>query len=168
MREEDEFQDAAVRRERPLLADRRFATLWLVQGLTQTAHHALLFTLLVVVLDITRSSTHMSLLVLSFILPSILLGMAVGVLLDRWRRVPVLVGTSVLRTLACLLYLLFHEEVWGVYAISLGFASVGLFFNPAVVAFIPVLVPRPRLVDANSLYNFTLTGSQLVGLVFLP
>jgi MFS family permease len=167
METQDQLQEPTVWQERPLLGDRRFATLWLVQGLAQTAHYALLFTLLVVVLDLTSSSTHMGLLVLSFILPSILVGMAIGVLLDRWRRVPVMVVTNVLRALACILYLFFHQEVLAVYAVSLGFASAGLFFNPAVVALIPALVPRQRLVNANSLYNFTMTGSQLLGLVFL-
>lgn len=167
MREEDDPQVSRVGRERPLLADRRFAKLWLVQGLSQTAQNAVLFALLVVVLEITNSSTHTSLLVLSFIFPSIAMGMAIGVLLDRWRKLPVLVVTSGLRSLACILYLFFHEQVWGVYAISLGFATAGLFFNPTVVALIPTIVRRGRLVDANSLYNFTLTGSQLMGIVFL-
>jgi hypothetical protein len=36
-----------------------------------------------------------------------------------------------------------------------------------VVALIPSLVPRDKLVPANSLYNFTLTASQLLGIVFL-
>jgi hypothetical protein len=48
-----------------------------------------------------------------------------------------------------------------------GVATAGLFFNPAVVSLIPSLVPRERLVPANSLYNFTLTGSQLLGIVFV-
>ena len=47
------------------------------------------------------------------------------------------------------------------------FATSGLFFNPSVVSLIPSLVPRNRLVQANSLYNFTMTGSQLVGIVFI-
>jgi len=152
---------------RPLLTDRSFARLWLIQGLSQTAQNALLFSLLIIVLQNTASSTHTSLLILSFILPSIPLGMAIGVLLDRWRKGQVLVITSILRAAACVLYLFFHEDVWAIYAISLGFATAGLFFNPAVVALIPSIVRRERLVDANSLYNFTLTGSQLIGMVFL-
>ena len=60
-----------VAESRPLLADRRFASLWLSQGLAQTAQNALLFSLLIVILDITGSSLHTSLLVLCFILPSI-------------------------------------------------------------------------------------------------
>ncbi|MBI1886697.1 MAG: MFS transporter [Chloroflexi bacterium] len=157
-----EFHEA-----RPLLADRRFATLWVAQGLAQTAQNALLFSLLVVVLNITNSSTHTSLLVLTFILPSIPLGVAVGVLLDRWRKGSVLVVTNLLRTGFCILYFFFHSNVWLLYGISLGFATSGLFFNPAVVAIIPSVVPKGRLVAANSLHNFTVTGSQLLGMVFL-
>lgn len=154
-------------RERLLLRDRRFAKLWLVQGLAQTAQNAILFALLIVVLETTRSSTHTSLLILSFILPSIPMGMAIGVLLDRWPKARVLMVTNGLRALACVLYFFVHEEVWAIYAVSLGFATAGSFFNPAVVAMIPAIVRRERLVTANSLYNFTLTGSQLVGIVFL-
>jgi MFS family permease len=167
MSESADTPASPVGRERSLLTDRRFAKLWLVQGLSQTAQNALLFTLLVVVLDRTGSSTQSGLLILSFILPTIALGMAIGVLLDRWRKIRVLVITNVVRSLACLLYLFFHQDVLAIYAISLGFATAGMFFNPAVLALIPSLVRRERLVSANSLYNLTLTGSQLVGLVFL-
>lgn len=157
----------AVARSRALLADRRFASLWLSQGLAQTAQNAILFTLLVVVLGLTGSSVHTSLLVLAFILPSIPLGFIVGVVLDRTRKEPVLVVTNLLRAGACLLFFFFHSNEWVIYGISVGFATAGLFFNPAVVALVPSLVSRERLVPANSLYNFTVTGSQLVGIVFL-
>ncbi|MDP2662577.1 MAG: MFS transporter, partial [Dehalococcoidia bacterium] len=67
----------------------------------------------------------------------------------------------------CILLFFFHSNEWAIYGISVGLATSGLFFNPAVVALIPSLVPRERLVPANSLYNFTMTGSQLLGMVFL-
>ena len=156
-----------VGQSRARLADRRFGSLWLSQGLAQTAQNALLFTLLIVVLEITGSSIQTSILVFSFILPSILMGMVGGVMLDRLRKGPVLVVTSLLRAGGCVLFFFFHSNEWVIYAISFGFATSGLFFNPAVVALIPSLVPRDRLVPANSLYNFTLTGSQLAGMVFL-
>lgn len=152
---------------RPLLADKRFLTLWLAQGLAQTAQNALLFSLLIVVLKITGSSTQTSILIFSFILPSLLLGLAVGVLLDRWRKIPVLVITGLLRAGCCVLYLLFHEDILVIDIISVGFSASGLFFSPAIVSLIPSLAPRDRLVNANSLYNFTVTGSQLFGMVFL-
>jgi len=152
---------------RALLLQPRFGTLWLTQGLAQVAQNAILFTLLVLVLKLTGSSAASSVLVLAFILPSIFIGVFVGVLLDRWRKGTVLVITNLVRAGACVLYLFFNDDVLAIYAISLVFSTSGLFFNPAVVSLIPSVVRRERLVSANSLYNFTLTGSQLAGMVFL-
>jgi MFS family permease len=156
-----------VVKSRALLADRRFASLWLSQGIAQTASNAMLFSLLVVILSITGSSVHTSFLVLSFTLPSIPMGIIVGVVLDRVRKDSVLIVTNLVRAGCCVLFFFFHSNEWVIYAISFGFSTAGLFFNPAVVSLIPSLVSRERLVSANSLYNFTLTGSQLVGIVFI-
>jgi MFS family permease len=172
----DEAQDQPARyepkvreviRSRALLRDPRFASLWLSHGLALTAQNALLFTLLVVVFKITGNSLTTSVLVLCFILPSIPMGFIVGVVLDRTKKETVLVVTSLLRALGCILYLVFHDEVWMIYLITIGHATAGLFFNPAVISLIPTLVSRDRLVPANSLYNFTLTAAQLLGIVFL-
>jgi MFS family permease len=154
-------------RSRALLRDPRFASLWLSHGLALTAQNALLFTLLVVVFQISGNSLATSILVLCFILPSIPLGFIVGVVLDRTNKEFVLVVTSLVRAAGCLLFLLFHSQVWTIYLIAVVHATAGLFFNPAVIALIPALVSRERLVPANSLYNFTLTGSQLLGIVIL-
>lgn len=156
-----------VVRSRALLTDRRFLSLWLSQGIAQTAQNALLFSLLVVVLNITNSSIHTSILVFSFILPSIPLGFAVGVILDRVDKEPVLVVTNLLRASGCLLFFFFHSNEWVIYGISVSVATAGLFFNPAVVSLIPSIVSREKLVAANSLYNLTLTGAQLLGIVFV-
>lgn len=156
-----------VIRSRALLADRRFASLWLAHGLALTAQNALLFTLLVVVFEITGESLATSVLVLCFILPSIPMGFIVGVILDRTRKEAVLVLTCIVRAAGSALFLFFHNDTGAIYIIAVGHATAGLFFNPAVVSLIPTLVSRDRLVPANSLYNFTLTGAQLAGIVFL-
>jgi DHA3 family macrolide efflux protein-like MFS transporter len=156
-----------VVKSRALLADRRFASLWLAQGVAQTAQNAVLFSLLVIVLNLTGSSVQTSILVLCFIVPSIPMGFVVGVVLDRVDKGPVLIITSLARAGCCVLFLFFNDQELAIYGISILFAIAGLFFNPAVVSLVPALVSRDRLVSANSLYNFTLTGSQLVGIVFV-
>ncbi len=150
-----------------LLADRRFAALWVNQALAQTSQYGLLFTLLVVVLNLTGSTIHTTLLVFFFIVPSTLFGMPVGVLLDRWRKESVLTVTNFIRAATCLGLLFFHSQVWAIYGLILVFAGASQFFNPAVVALIPALVPKSRLMSANTLYNFTLTSAQFAGIVFL-
>jgi MFS family permease len=156
-----------VAESRTLLRDPGFGSLWLTHGIAGTAQNAILFSLLIVILDITDSTLSTSLLVFAFIIPSIPMGMLGGVLLDRLPKGPVLIGSNLLRAGACVLFLFFHGNEWAIYGISVGFATAGVFFNPAVVSLIPSLVPRERLMQANSLYNFTLTGSQLVGMVFV-
>jgi MFS family permease len=159
--------DSPTASTRTLLADRRFATLWVNQALGQTAQYALLFALLIVVLDLTGSTIMTTLLVLSFVIPSMLFGMPAGVLLDRLHKEDVLVVTNVVRALVCLFLFFFNENVWVIFGVNLVFATASQFFNPAVVALIPALVPQQRLINANTLYNFTLTVAQFAGIVFL-
>jgi len=142
-----------VMRSRALLRDPRFANLWLSHGLALTAQNALLFTLLVVVFQLTGDSLTTSILVLCFILPSIPMGFVVGSVLDRTKKETVLVVTSLLRAAGCVLFLLFHNEVWAIYLIAVGNATAGLFFNPAVISLIPTLVSRERLVPAETVID---------------
>ena len=53
------------------------------------------------------------------------------------------------------------------FVINFVFSTVGQFFAPAETAMIPTVVPRHRLLQANSLFHLTFTASQLVGLVVL-
>jgi MFS family permease len=53
------------------------------------------------------------------------------------------------------------------FAINFLFSTVGQFFAPAESAMIPTVVPRNKLLQANSLFHLTFTASQLVGLVVL-
>jgi len=155
------------RADAPVLGIRRFRLLWLAQIFAHTAQNATLFTLLVLVVAETGSSIHGSLLVLSYVLPSVLFGLVAGLLVDRWRKRTVLLTTSVLRMGACIAFLLVSPNVWLIYAINLGFSTLGQFFTTADAASIPALVPRNQLMSANSLFNLAVTGSQFGGMVLL-
>jgi MFS family permease len=155
------------RADAPVLGIRRFRLLWLAQIFAHTAQNATLFTLLVLVVAETGSTIQGSLLVLSYVLPSVLFGLVAGLLVDRWRKRTVLVITSVLRMGVCLAFVLVGSHVWLIYAINLGFSTLGQFFTTADAASIPALVPRNQLMAANSLFNLALTGSQFGGMVLL-
>jgi MFS family permease len=155
------------RADAPVLGIRRFRLLWLAQIFAHTAQNATLFTLLVLVVAETGSSIHGSLLVLSYVLPSVVFGLVAGLLVDRWRKRTVLLTTSVLRMGACLAFILVSPHVWLIYAINLGFSTLGQFFTTADAASIPALVPRNQLMSANSLFNLAVTGSQFGGMVLL-
>jgi MFS family permease len=151
----------------PVLGNRQFSLLWLAQLLSQTAANAILFTLLVLVVDITGSSMHGSLLVLSYVVPSALFGMVGGLLVDRWRKRTVLIATNVFRAAAAMAFFFVNGNVWLIYTVMLGFSTMSQFFVTAETASIPSLVPRRQLMAANSLFALALTGSQFVGMVVL-
>ena len=55
--------------------------------------------------------------------------------------------------------------LFAVYVITFLGSSVGAFFNPAVLAKIPLIVGERRLMVANSLFNLTIAGAQFLGLL---
>ena len=150
-----------------LLANRRFLVLWLAQLFSQIGQNAILFTLLVLVLNKTNSSTDTSILVLSYVVPSVLFGMVAGVLVDRWRKRSVLIATNVVRCGAAIAFLLGSDHVWSLYLINLGFSTVSQFFMTAEVSTVPFVVPKRQLIAANSLVSLAWTTSQFTGMVFL-
>lgn len=132
-----------------------------------TAQNAVWFALMVVVEEATHSTTQMGLAILSAILPAVLWGMLAGVVVDHLNKKAVLVATNLLRAAVVVGYLLYERSLLAVYAVSFVFSSISQFFGPAEAAKIPLLVAKPQLLTANSLFNLTFIGSQLAGLVLL-
>lgn len=150
-----------------VLGNRHFLALWLAQAVSQTAQNALLYLLMVIIETNTSSSLHMSFLVLSTILPSVIIGMAAGVFVDRWSKRRVLVTTNLLRGAILVLFPLFLSHPGLIYVANLLFATVSQFFAPAEVATIPLVVSRRQLLSANGLFNLTFTISQAVGFIIV-
>ncbi|MHB1415041.1 MAG: MFS transporter [Chloroflexota bacterium] len=150
-----------------MLRNRHFVLLWLAQAISQTAQNAIWFGLLIVVEERTHSTTQMGFAVLTTILPSIVLGMVAGVFVDRLTKNRVLVATNFLRAVVVLGYLLYDRALVLVFLVNLVSSTITQFFGPAEAAKIPQLVGRRQLITANSLFNLTFNGAQLVGMVLL-
>jgi len=153
-------------RERAVLSNRRFLLLWLAQVFSQVAQNAILFTLLVIVLTRTNSTTDTSILVLSYVVPALLFGMVAGVVVDRWRKRDILVGTNAFRAAAAIAFLVCRDHVELIFAVNVAFSAVGQFFATAEVATVPSLVQKNQLIAANSLVSLAWTGAQFGGMVF--
>ncbi len=157
----------------PVLANRPFRALWTAQALAQTAQNGINFMQMVLIERMTGSSTHLGLIILAFTLPGIVVSPIAGVMVDRLSKKWVLIVSNALRVLLTLGYFLVLGKLSGwqlllsVYAITFTASSVGQFFSPAEASTIPMLVERQNLVVANSLFNLTLAGSQVVGLIIL-
>jgi len=157
----------------PVLANRSFRALWIAQALAQTAQQAIHFVQMVLVEELTGSSTHIGLVILSFTLPGVFFSSLAGVLVDRWPKRMVLVGSNAIRVLLVSGYLLVlgsFQGWWvllGIYLLTFASSAVGQFFAPAEASTIPLLVGEEQLLTANSLFNLTLAISQVVGIIIL-
>jgi MFS family permease len=144
-----------------------FMLLWAAQTIGQTAQNAVNFGLMVLVQTHTQSAAHMSVVVLTVVLPSVFFGLVAGAYVDRRDKRWVLIGTNLLRAALMPAYLLLPDWLWVLYGVNVLFATISQFFAPAEVAMIPVVVGRRQLMQANSLFNLTFTAAQLGGLVLL-
>jgi MFS family permease len=156
-----------------VLRNRNFLYLWVAQLFSQTAQQMINYVLVVQVDALSQSSTAVSGIIIAFTLPAILFSAVAGVYVDRQPKRRVLIITNAGRALTMLGYIFLTDPHFGlgaltvIYLATLIFASVSQFFVPAEGAAIPLLVKRDQLIAANSLFNLTFTGSQLLGFLIL-
>lgn len=158
-----------------VLRNQAFLRLWVIQGLSQTAQNMINFTLLIVVRDIVetqqldQANTAVSLLVLAFSVPAVIFSPIAGVVVDRVNKRTVMLVSNALRVVALFAFLAI-DPGWPaqltlviVYSITFFLGAVGMFFGPAQLATIPNIVRPRELMNANALFNLTVTGSQILG-----
>lgn len=150
-----------------LLENRRFVSLCLARFFSSSAQHALYYGLLIVVVNRTGSSIHSGILIFTFLLPGVLVGLHTGVAADRWPRQAVMFLSQSLRALACVAFFLWGDSLWRLYAVTLGFSVFAQFNSPAESASVPSIVAGGRLTAANALLNLTSLIAQGVGMLLL-
>ncbi|CAN5579652.1 MFS transporter [soil metagenome] len=150
-----------------VLRNRRFLALWLAQLATQVGGNMVLYGLTVQVFTLTRQSTSVSVLILSFLVPAVIFGAIAGVYVDRLDRRLILVATNVVRAFAFLALLFVSDQLMFIYALTIVVSTATTFFGPAEAAMIPVIVSRRQLLPANSLHILTLQASFFLGFALL-
>ena len=80
-----------------VLKNRPFLFLWLAQAFTQIGGNMVIFGLTIIIADTTSSTTAVSALILTFLIPAVLFSALAGVFVDRLDRRLVLIITNVLR-----------------------------------------------------------------------
>jgi MFS family permease len=156
-----------------VLRTRDFLYLWIAQVLSMTVQNGIHFTQMVLIENLTGSTAHVGAVILSFSLPAVLLSAGAGIVVDRFPKKQILVVSNFLRLLTAVGYIVFLRSTseWvlltAIYSLTFVNSAIGQFFSPAEAATIPLLVGKERLMPANSLFNLTLTGSQIAGLVIL-
>jgi MFS family permease len=146
-----------------------FRLLWGAQAASQLADKFLIFSLVVVVYNLTKASSTESLLMIAYTLPSVLLSAPAGVWADRYDKRRLMMLTNLLRAGFVLLIPLsqvvpgLHGQVWPLIVVTLLFSGVGQVFAPAEAASIPFLVSREQIMTATSLFMTTVIVTLVIG-----
>ncbi len=90
-----------------------------------------------------------------------------GVMVDRWTRLPLMLGSDAMRALVVglMAWLAFADrlELWHIYVTSAIFGFVDAFFLPAYRASMPDLLSAEILTSANSLNSLSGEVSGIIG-----
>ncbi|MFE2868623.1 MFS transporter [Embleya sp. NPDC059259] len=100
-------------------------------------------------------------------LPYLLFGLVAGVLVDRYRRKPILVGTDLGRAallgMIPLLYLADRLTMTALVVFVFAFGTLSLVFEAANQSYLPRLVPRELLASANARLQQSDSVAQTTG-----
>ncbi|MBD2760491.1 MFS transporter [Yimella sp. cx-573] len=101
------------------------------------------------------------------LIPYAVLGLLAGAYVDRWRRKPILIWSSIGRAVSLgvipLLWLADVLQTWMLIGALLFFGAFSVFGFAATQSLLPRLVPRNQLVTANSRLDQTDAGAQTLG-----
>lgn len=164
-----------------VLQNSGFLLLWAGQVFSQLADKVYLVLMIALITSQFQSegqtvSGWVSSIMVAFTIPAVLFGSIAGVLVDRWSKKWVMVLTNLLRgglvlSLPFFLWLLRDEGTllnvplgfWAMLGVTFLISTLTQFFAPAEQAAMPLLVDRPQLLSANSIYTLTMMLAVIVG-----
>lgn len=145
---------------------KHFLYLWIGEIFTQIPVNLLNFLLILFVFNLTKSNTAVSIIVLSFTLPAVFLGILAGIYIDKWNKKTVLLIANILRGILLIILGLFHDILFVVYAVSFITSIITQFFIPAESPIIPLIVTEEQLLSANALFGIGIFASILIAYLF--
>ncbi|MEU8196217.1 MFS transporter [Microbispora amethystogenes] len=155
-------------KSRSLLRDRNFALLWSSQSLSLLGSQ-ITFVAIPITAVIVLGATPMESGILGALerIPFLVFGLGVGVLVDRIARRPVLIVADAIRALALawipLAFVAGLLTIWQLYAVALVVGTMTVFFDIAYQSYLPGLVGRDRLMEANSKLQMTESMAEVGG-----
>lgn len=133
-----------------MFAGSGYRRLWSARTVSQWGDTFNFVALALLIYDLTGSGLGVSGVVVAEILPVLLIAPFAGPLVDRWPRVPVMVGSDLFRSVLAVVLAVWHDAPVGVYTVAFGMSVGAVFFNPAASSVLPALVKKDALVAANS------------------
>ncbi len=154
-------------REERRLWNVNFLLLWQGQFVSSLGDTAYSIALGFWVLAVTGSTALMGALMATTALTRVVVSPFAGVIVDRTDRKWMIVATDALRgvVIVAVAAAAFAGvlDVWMVFAAGVILGLGGAFFGPAVISALPDIVPKAKLVKANSLFHLVYTASGIPG-----
>ena len=153
------------------LFNRNFFLLWQGQFVSQLGSQAFAIAMMFWIKHQTGSASLMGLIMAVSMLPSVIFGPIAGTFADQFSRRKIIIFSDIIRgmgvlVLALLLYYMTKEVeviVVCLFIVSLLSGTITSFFNPAISAAIPDIVPKQNVSAANSLNQSTQQISMFLG-----
>ena len=129
------------------------------------------FAIIVLIQEITGSTTLIGLAIICFSIPAVIIGAPAGVFVDHRNKRRILFYSNILRAFATFGFVVSlvinRNELVTIFLLTFLISSIGQFFTPAEGASIPLLVDEEELTSALSLFNITFILSQAIGFLVL-
>lgn len=153
------------------LFNRNFFLLWQGQFFSRLGVNMYGVAMALFLKHTTGSATLMGMMWMFSGLPIILLGPFAGIVVDRYSRRKILILSDAINAIAvtAFSFYLFKIEqqsnlaIIGLFTIGVILGITGSFFNPAVAAAIPDIVPRSKIAEANSLGQISMQLTAFIG-----
>ncbi len=150
-----------------LWGHRDFLKLWAGQSISVFGSQFTGIALPIVALQLGAGALEFGILNALGTAPFLLFGLVVGVWVDRWARKPVLIAGDLGRGLIVLsiafLFVAGTLSLPFLYASAFLTGTLTVFFDVAYQAYVPSLVARDQLVDANGKLEVTRAAAQVAG-----
>lgn len=147
-----------------LLTNSRFPYLWGSQIMSAVTINIMNFLLLTRLYTETGSSIATSLLWVAYSLPALFFGPIGATTVDLFSRRKTLMITNLLQALAVLGFVFIHSQnIFILYALVLIYSLMNQFYVPAESAYLPSIVKKENLPQANSLFFITMQAAVVLG-----
>lgn len=146
-----------------VIANPGFLNLWINQILVQLSFNSLNFALIIWVFKLTDSNIAVSMLLFAIYLPTVILGLFTGVLVDVIDRRKIIIAINFFLSLLFFSLIFFKGNFPVILIITFFINALSQFYAPAEASAIPIVVKKNQLLTANSIFSATLYSAFLLG-----
>ncbi|HSM37792.1 MAG TPA: MFS transporter, partial [Candidatus Limnocylindrales bacterium] len=149
-----------------IFRNRNFSLLWTGQLISTIGDALTSLAAGIYIFQITNSVLSVGLILMASAAPTLVFGLAAGVIVDRYDRKTIMIASALIRAvLVALIPILVvgGDDIIWLYVLVLASASVQQFFDPANDSVLPEIASDEELSAANSLMAIAQFGSTAIG-----